>query len=115
MDLILRLKRVTDAFKSPPVNARIKSVLRLQEMRHEWERLREDVRELGKQRNEVSHSFISYRARQIVRQTGRPWNEENVVSAADDEALIASVFKVNTEVRCFSTEWAISCLLPTTR
>jgi hypothetical protein len=105
-----RLTRVTKGFEAEAVSKRVKKVPRLREMRREWEVLRERGRALGKLRNEVSHSFLAFQDGKIIRQVGRPWNEQQVVPEEHDMNLCRDLWEMTREVETYSTE--LGNLLP---
>jgi hypothetical protein len=102
-NLEARLRRVTRAFEDPEVSSRINQMDAIREMRRERESLRERARDLGKQRKDVGHSFISYGAGNVLRQFGRVWNEQKFVSTAQDDC-IGALGKLATEIATYATE-----------
>lgn len=109
-DLELRLKRVTKAFEAEPVTSRVRADQTLREKRRQWEDLRERARPLGKDRNRLGHTFLVFSAGNVMRQTGRPWKEQNVVSDAEDNALSTSFGELTHEIGVFTTQ--LGRLLP---
>jgi hypothetical protein len=109
-ELELRLKRVTKAFEAESVTSRVRANEALREKRRQWEDLRERARSLGKDRNRLGHTFLAFSAGNVIRQTGRPWNEQSVISEAEDNTLITSFGTLTHEIGVFTTE--LGQLLP---
>jgi len=107
-----RLKFVTKAFEKGAVSGRISKEERLKELRRHWEILRERARELGKKRNEIGHTYLSWHLGQqvVVREVGRPWGEQSPVSEAEDNSIVKSISNLGIEIGRFTTE--LGTLLP---
>jgi hypothetical protein len=110
--LNVRLTRVTKAFQKPSVSARISQNQQLKEKRRQWETLRQKARGFGDKRNEIGHTFLSWSVgkRVVVREIGRPWNEQFPVSEAEDNELAKDIGALGIEIGRFTTE--LGGLLP---
>jgi hypothetical protein len=105
-----RLTRVTKAFENDFVSVRITQEAGLRDMRCQWEDLREETRRLGKRRNEVVHSFLSYASDHVFREFGRVWNERKIVVASDEQDLISALGNMAMTIASWTT--ALGRLLP---
>lgn len=105
-----RLTRVTKAFEAKHVAARVRRDAKVRSIRRKWETLREGARKCGRQRSLVGHSFLAYTAGTVIRQVGRPWNEQIPVSKSDDDTLITALGKLTREIGQMTTE--LGRLLP---
>jgi len=104
MQLEARLTRVTKAFDNADVSCRIQQHARLQQLRRSWETLRERIRALGRKRNDVVHTTVSWSNGKVIRQVGRPWKQAIVVSASTDQALWSDLGNMAIEVGRYTTE-----------
>jgi hypothetical protein len=86
-----RLASATKAFDAPMIASRVKQNPQLKQMRRQWEDLRERARTLGEKRNEIGHTLLSWHDGKVVREVGRPWSEQVVVSAKEDEDLTSAM------------------------
>ncbi|TMJ03417.1 MAG: hypothetical protein E6G97_09780 [Alphaproteobacteria bacterium] len=105
-----RLTRVTRAFENAPVAGRVRQDARLQQLRRDWEALRERVRSLGLRRNEVVHTALGWSDGKVIRQIGRPWKQTTVVSDTDDNILWSELGNMANEIQSYTTE--LGRLLP---
>jgi multidrug efflux pump subunit AcrB len=99
-----RLTRVTHAFENAHVSGRVRRDERLQQLRRDWETLRERARSLGLRRNEVVHTVLGWSNGKVIRQIGRPWKQTTVVSDADDDTLWSELGNMANEIGAYTTE-----------
>jgi hypothetical protein len=98
-----RLATATKAFDNPVVASRLKQESSLKEMRQQWDTLREKARQLGKERNAVAHTSLSWSNNTVIREIGRPWSERKVVSAIEDERLATAIGDLAAELGVLTT------------
>lgn len=105
-----RLKATSKAFEAFHVAERIREDRQLQSLQQQWPGLRERAERLGEKRNMIGHTSLWWSAGQVLRQIGRPWNENIPVNEEEDNALSNDLHNLAHEIGTITTQ--LGTLLP---
>lgn len=110
MQLNERLRLVTKAFDAPQLVNGMSVDRKFKALRSRWNKLSERTRKLGEKRNLIGHTTLSWSNGKVLREIGRPWSQRTEVTETEDNALIADIATLTTEIARYTTE--LGSLLP---